>query len=528
MIAELQVKCRDCGPFYTYYKEAKDEKMRKANVTKAVNDRPRGWKRLTVNGVLVNAQYYALVDGLLYRRVNTRDGEELRICAPTGALREAFVLTAPHPVEFRRELMLHYHNGLLGNHVGREQTLERLGADWWWPGMRGDVDKWIKMCLQCRGNYGVPHVSAWTRSTLYSHPFRALQFDTITCRKDPITGHQYVLTVVDLFSRWCWAIPLMDRTAPEIGAALLREVMAPFYVWPHVFRSDNAVEFLGNVIAYLNAKLEIDHITGATYHPESQGVVERMHRKMNDMMRGIFAQVIEKSEATTSWVDFLPFVVGHLRAQKMAVLGGRSPIEVVMGLQPKLPQVLSGGLPVQDIGVQQYVVDLLRYLEETHRDIKANSRELAAAREAVRDGSSRPLEEGDIVLRRRPETDRPKGSSRFEDRTDGVIYRVHRRRGQNSYELEYLDGSVVAGARGKTGYVSGDQLVLCDMPELSVERPEGTFTRIEVQDREDHNTWYPADVVKFLVDGRVMLRYDHDGSKTLSVDLTKHRYRWLH
>ena len=351
MIAQLQAECKELGPFYAYLRESKNDRERRERLVKVIKQRPAGWKRLTVNGVIANAQYYSLVDGILYRDVVTRHGKELRVCAPTGSLREAFVLTLPRPIEFRRELMFHYHNGLLGNHIGREQTLERLAADWWWAGMRTDVDKWIRTCTHCCGNYGVPHVSAWTRSTMYSRPFRALQFDTITCRPDPKTGHTYVLTVIDLFSRWCWAIPLKQRTAVEIGAALLREVMAPNYIWPHVFRSDNAVEFLGNVIAYLNAKLEIDHITGATYHPESQGVVERLHRKINDLMRGVFAQVIQKSEADTSWVDFLPFVVGHVRAQKMAVLGGRSPMEVVMGLQPRLPQMLSGGLPVQHAGV---------------------------------------------------------------------------------------------------------------------------------------------------------------------------------
>ena len=76
-------------------------------------------------------------------------------------------------------------------------------------------------------------------------------------------------------------------------------------------------------------------------------------------------------------------------------------------------------------------------------------------------------------------------------------------------------------------YVSGDMLILCDMPELQIERPEGTFTRVELQDREDHNSWRSADVMRFLVDGRVLLRFDDDRNKQVSIDLTRWRYRWI-
>ena len=42
-------------------------------------------------------------------------------------------------------------------------------------------------------------------------------------------------------------------------------------------------EFLSRTIAYINSKLETDHITGPIYHPQAQGAVERMHRKINEI-----------------------------------------------------------------------------------------------------------------------------------------------------------------------------------------------------------------------------------------------------
>ena len=301
--------------------------------------------------------------------------------------------------------------------------------------------------------------------------------------------------------------------------------MVPFYAYPVVLRSDNAREFLGVVINYINSKLEVDHVSGPIYHPESQGVVERLHRKANSLMRGVFAQVIGRSSDSVSWVDYLPFVVGHLRAQKMAVLGGRSPFEVVFGLQPKVPQMLVASLPVEEQGVDQYVLDLVRYLEETHRDVKSCARELAAEKEADRAGRRETLEEGEIVLRRKDKSNQPHGSTRFENRTDGFLYRIHRKHGENTYEIERLDGVVVMTHKGRPAMISGDLLVRCDMPELELD--ESTPRHLEIQQEDDHNVWRKAEIVRFTADGMAYLRYEDDLNKAIPTDLTRHRYRWI-
>ena len=95
---------------------------------------------------------------------------------------------------FRRELLMHYHNGPLAGHQGRERTMEMLARDFWWPKMYTDVRKWCNSCQFCRGERGAAGLSAWTRTELHSCPFRVMQFDTITCRT------KYVLTCVCVVS----------------------------------------------------------------------------------------------------------------------------------------------------------------------------------------------------------------------------------------------------------------------------------------------------------------------------------------
>ena len=65
----------------------------------------------------------------------------------------------------------------------------------------------------------------------------------------------------------------------------MRVVIAPYYQFPVVLRSDNAREFIQGAVAYVNSRLEIAHLTGAAYHPQAQGTVGRTHRKINELVR---------------------------------------------------------------------------------------------------------------------------------------------------------------------------------------------------------------------------------------------------
>ena len=129
---------------------------------------------------------------------------------------------------------------------------------------------------------------------------------------------KYVLTCVCCFSRWAWLIPLVDKSAERVAKALLR-IFCECASFPTVLRSDNAAEFVGDVFKCLNKLLAIKHITGSSYHPQSQGAVESMHKTLNQYGRGILQGDEDK------WEDALVYATMILRSAPMACLAGRSP-----------------------------------------------------------------------------------------------------------------------------------------------------------------------------------------------------------
>ncbi len=175
------------------------------------------------------------------------------------------------PLSYRELILMEYHNGALAGHQGRDRTTEMIERDFWWSGLPEDVRRWCRKCIHCQGERGTSGVTAWTRTELYSRPFRVLQYDTITCRKGPSDGAQYVLTVICCFSRYCWLIPIKERSAETIAQALLERVFLGEATFPLVLESDNAQEFVGAVMEEINRLLAIRHVTGSAYHPQSQG-----------------------------------------------------------------------------------------------------------------------------------------------------------------------------------------------------------------------------------------------------------------
>ena len=256
--------------------------------------------------------------------------------------------------------------------------------------MYSDVREAVGKCEVCKSEDGVTAVSAWTRTTLYTCPFQALEFDFLTVPQSS-AGHSHLLVVVCLFSRWLWAVPCVDERAETVAEALVNHVFAPYNVWPSVLRSDNAHDFTGEVVRYVNRRLEIRHITGASYHPQAQGAVERKNRTVVNLMRKFL------HDHAGDWELRLPALLGAIRATPMTCLGGRSPMEVVMGIKPQLPATVQSRLPVEEIGATKYVRALLDYLEVTHREVLELARERAVEHEGKDAGRVDTLKRGDVV-----------------------------------------------------------------------------------------------------------------------------------
>ncbi len=123
------------------------------------------------------------------------------------------------------------------------------------------------------------------------------------------------------------AIPLSDTSVAACAKALTFTWISHFGV-PETITSDRGPQFTSNLWFKLCEMLHISHKQTTAYHPESNGAVQRLHRRLKDALHAC--------AGAATWSDELPFVLLGLRAQ-LSEDTGLSPAEAVFGAPIVLP-----------------------------------------------------------------------------------------------------------------------------------------------------------------------------------------------
>ena len=95
-------------------------------------------------------------------------------------------------------------------------------------------------------------------------------------------GCRFVLTAIDMASKWPEAIPLRSITARAVAQGMV-EVFSRTGI-PLQLLTDQGSQFIGSLVSHLCRDLNIDKVKTTPYHPETNGVVERMHGTLGAML----------------------------------------------------------------------------------------------------------------------------------------------------------------------------------------------------------------------------------------------------
>ena len=111
--------------------------------------------------------------------------------------------------------------------------------------------------------------------------------------KSVIYGYKYIRTVIDVFSKYGWSVPLETKTGKEVGLAFWKLFLAntaPSRLW-----TDKGTGFYNQ---QLNAVLAANNVTLYS------SIMERWNRTMKNIMWNYFA-----ANNTQQYIDVLPSMV---------------------------------------------------------------------------------------------------------------------------------------------------------------------------------------------------------------------------
>lgn len=226
-------------------------------------------------------------------------------------------------------LMIQEAHGLA--HVARGEVKRKITKEYgfWAPYLLEQIDYVIGRCAICLKNNvrrGVTVPPGYVPTP--KGPMRELVIDFVDMIR-PVEGKRYMLVVVDRFSRWTEACPTRRKDAQSVAKFLCREVISRWGL-PDRISSDNGREFVDRTIKLTLQKLGIKQRLGSVYHPQSQGICERM----NGVLKNRIAKICQHTGL--NWVAALPLALMACRSGELRDLH-LTPHELVTGRRMPTP-----------------------------------------------------------------------------------------------------------------------------------------------------------------------------------------------
>jgi transposase InsO family protein len=211
-------------------------------------------------------------------------------------------------------------------HRGVQATLNLLRSHGKiWQTMVKDVEDFVQACPTCQKvRFGEASGAAALRTTAVEEPFSTFVIGTIGPLPADSAGNQYIVVVMDGFSRFVELRATKTARAQEAAIAML-EVFGR-YGAPKFVRSDNGPQFTANLIKEFLRLVGSSPQYTIAYRHESNGIVERTNREVGRHLRSI---VMDK-RVKDQWSECLPFVQRILNSTVNRSIG-TTPARILFG-----------------------------------------------------------------------------------------------------------------------------------------------------------------------------------------------------
>ena len=242
-----------------------------------------------VRQLVAKAMHFTIVDHVLYF-VDHQRGNRKR---------------AAVPVHLQEQILLENHGGIMAGHFSGQRLYNVVSRRWWWDTLYHDSFEFSRNCAECAvvSGYG-------RRNQPPLHPIpvqRPFQILGVDIMELPVTekGNRYVIVFQDFLTKWPLVFPAPDQKAIRIARLLAEEVL-PLFGCPESLLSDRGTNLLALVMQDVCQLLGTTKLNTA-YHPQCDGMVERMNRTLKSMLRKHVAKF------GSQWDRYLPGVLWAYR-----------------------------------------------------------------------------------------------------------------------------------------------------------------------------------------------------------------------
>ena len=271
------------------------------------------------------------------------------------------------PESLKQEIMSLSHDLPLTGHMGIAKTLLRIRMNYVWYRMAKDVELFVKSCNICNRNKKA-NIKAKAGLGQYHAgiPMEHVHIDILGPFTPSDKGNQYVLMIVDQFTKWLECFPLPCQSAEETAKCVVNGFISRLGC-PIEIHTDQGRNFDGNLFASVCEFLQISKCRTTPYRPCSNGQVERYNRTLLQLIR-CFLRSNQKS-----WDEHLQQLAGAIRSTINRTTGF-TPNLMMLGREILVPvNLMIGESETQDrMFPAEYVNKLQHIMKQVHTLAREN------------------------------------------------------------------------------------------------------------------------------------------------------------
>ena len=232
------------------------------------------------------------------------------------------------PSTLRNHILKLLHLG----HFGMQRMKQLARSTVYWPRIDFDIEDFCRKCTSCgqfQNKPDKPSIHPWM---MPEKPWSRLHLDHAI----NFLGRNW-LVLVDAYSKYPCIHPTTS-TSSKSTTAILEQEFAHFG-YPHTLVTDNATTFMSQEFQAWCKQRGIVHLTGAPYHPATNGAAERLIQSFKQALRKSSLPPKEALQEFLMQYRRIPFASGLSPSE---LLNGRRIRTKIDTLVPSIPHLLQG------------------------------------------------------------------------------------------------------------------------------------------------------------------------------------------
>lgn len=236
------------------------------------------------------------------------------------------------PRNLREIILKQFHEDIFGGHYGIVKTLPMIRARFFWPGLKGDLEYWIKTCQDCESRKTpkfVRNAGMLQSLPIPSRPFEVIGMDFMGPLIETTLGNKHILVIVDYLTKVGKAFATGSQQAGTVAKEFIEKIVCQFGT-PKKVITDRAKDFIGEVMSSVYKLLNIEGAPATADHQQTDGQAENVNKTFID-------QLSHHVNATQKdWDTFLPYVEMSYNS-KVHISTKFSPFQLLYGHEMHLP-----------------------------------------------------------------------------------------------------------------------------------------------------------------------------------------------